>query len=362
MLMITGGAGYIGSHTTLELLRAGHEVVILDNLVNSRVEAVQRLTTLAGRAPVFVRGDVRDRALLDRLFHELPITGVLHFAGLKAVGESVQHPLRYFDNNVGGTLVLCQAMAAAGVHQLVFSSSATVYGHCIPPISESCPTAEPTNPYGQSKLMAEQVLRGLAGADPRWSIAVLRYFNPIGAHPSGLIGEDPQGTPNNLVPYLLQVANGRRPWLDVYGDNYPTPDGTGIRDYIHVQDLARGHLAALTALAERPGVSTWNLGTGRGHSVKEVVATLEQQLGRDIPCHFAPRRAGDVAQCWADPEKAWQELGWRAERSLATMLEDAWRWQSLNPHGYRQTTKAAIAVEEVLEKEQRASEPATRSA
>ena len=362
MLMITGGAGYIGSHTTLELLRAGHEVVILDNLVNSRQEAVQRIATLAGRAPRFVQGDVRDRPLLDRLLRELPITGVLHFAGLKAVGESVQHPLRYFDNNVGGTLVLCQAMAAAGVHQLVFSSSATIYGHCTPPISESCPTAEPTNPYGQSKLMAEQVLRGLATADPHWSIAVLRYFNPIGAHPSGLIGEDPQGTPNNLVPYLLQVASGRRPWLEIYGDDYPTADGTGVRDYLHVQDLARGHLAALNALAERPGVSLWNLGTGRGHSVREVVATLERQLGRTIPCRVAPRRAGDVTLCWADPDKAWRELGWRAERELSTMLEDAWRWQSLNPQGYRKTAKATIAVEEPVQEKEPSRAPNSRFA
>lgn len=335
MILVTGGAGYIGSHAVLELLLAGHEVLVLDNLCNSSHIALRRVERLAGRAPRFVRGDVRNRALLTTLFGAYPVTAVLHFAGLKAVGESVREPLRYYDTNVSGSILLCQAMAAAGIFKLVFSSSATVYGDSpTMPIDENCATGLPANPYGQSKLMAENVLRGLAASDPRWSIALLRYFNPIGAHPSGLIGEDPHGTPNNLLPYMLQVAIGRRRQLSVYGCDYPTPDGTGIRDYIHVLDLTRGHLQALQRLDAVPGVSIWNLGTGRGYSVREMIDAFEHIIGRSLPHSYQPRRAGDIAQCWSDPGKALRELGWRAERDLPCMLADAWRWQCRNPHGY----------------------------
>lgn len=335
MILVTGGAGYIGSHAVLELLGAGHEVLVLDNLCNSSAQVLPRLERLAGRSLAFVQGDVRNRRLLDRLFQQHPIEAVLHFAGLKAVGESVREPLRYFETNVAGSIALCRAMGRAGVFRLVFSSSATVYGESVSmPIREDAPTGIPTNPYGQSKLMAENVLKGLAQSDPRWSIAILRYFNPIGAHPSGLIGEDPDGIPNNLLPYMLQVAIGRLKRLSVYGDDYPTADGTGVRDYIHVVDLARGHLMALQRLAGTPGASVWNLGTGRGHSVLEMIRAFERVSGRPLPYRIAARRPGDVAQCWADPGKAERELGWRAERDLTCMLRDAWRWQVKNPHGY----------------------------
>ena len=335
MILVTGGAGYIGSHAVLELLTAGHQVVVLDNLCNSSKVALQRVEHLAGRSLQFVRGDVRNRAALDALFATYPIQAVLHFAGLKAVGESVREPLRYYETNVSGSIALCQAMAQAGVFKLVFSSSATVYGESPRmPIAEDCPTGVPTNPYGQSKLMAENVLTGLAESDPRWSIGLLRYFNPIGAHESGLIGEDPNGIPNNLLPYMLQVAVGRRRQLSVYGRDYPTPDGTGVRDYIHVVDLARGHLKALQRLDAVQGVSVWNLGTGKGHSVREMISAFEAVIGRKLPHVYQPRRPGDIAQCWSDPTKARAELGWRAERDLPTMLADAWRWQSNNPQGY----------------------------
>lgn len=335
MILITGGAGYIGSHAALELLQAGHEVLVLDNLCNSSERALQRVEQLARRPLTFIQGDVRNAALLKSLFETYPIEAVMHFAGLKAVGESVREPLRYYDTNVGGSITLCQAMADAGVFRLVFSSSATVYGDVAQmPISEDCPTGSPSNPYGQSKLMAENVLRGLAESDSRWSIGLLRYFNPIGAHPSGLIGEDPNGVPNNLLPYMLQVAVGRRPELSIYGNDYPTQDGTGIRDYIHVVDLARGHLRALERLADRSGVAIWNLGTGRGYSVLEMVRAFEEVIGRPLPHRFCPRRPGDIAQCWSDPGKAARELGWRARYDLTRMLTDAWRWQRRNPHGY----------------------------
>ncbi|HZJ82131.1 MAG TPA: UDP-glucose 4-epimerase GalE, partial [Guyparkeria sp.] len=305
------------------------------NLVNASPESLRRVEELAGRAPVFVEGDIRDRCCLDELFAEYAITDVLHFAGLKAVGGSVAEPLRYYENNVAGTLTLCQAMTAAGVYRLVFSSSATVYGDGHPmPIHERLPTGQPTNPYGKSKLMIEEMLRDLAHADERWSIALLRYFNPVGAHASGRIGEDPRGTPDNLVPFIAQVAVGRRKALAVFGDDFPTADGTGVRDYIHVMDLVDGHLAAMRQLASQRGVGTWNLGTGRGYSVLEVIRAFEQICDCPLPYQIAARREGDVAQCWADPALAQQELGWKAERGLDEMLADTWRWQRANPRGY----------------------------
>jgi UDP-glucose 4-epimerase len=336
-LLVTGGAGYIGSHTVVELLLGGHEVVVVDNLCNSSPEALRRVEKITGRGVVFVQGDLRDQALLEQLFATHPIEAVLHFSGLKAVGESVAKPLDYYDNNVGGTLSLCKAMAAAGVFRLIFSSSATVYGEpATMPIREDFPTRTPTNPYGCSKLMVEEILGDLTRADKRWSVALLRYFNPVGAHESGLIGEDPLGKPNNLLPYIAQVAVGRLPRLAVFGNDYPTPDGTGVRDYIHVVDLARGHLAALDYLAGQEGLFIWNLGTGRGHSVLEMVRAFEQACGRPVPYEIVGRRPGDIAACWADPGKAWRELGWKAEKSLTDMMADAWRWQSRNPNGYRQ--------------------------
>ncbi|WP_019341436.1 UDP-glucose 4-epimerase GalE [Stutzerimonas stutzeri] len=335
MILVTGGAGYIGSHAVLELLLAGQDVLVLDNLCNSSKTALDRVEALTARKAQFVKGDVRNRSLLKALFASYPVTAVLHFAGLKAVGESVREPLRYYETNVSGSIALCQAMAEAGIFKLVFSSSATVYGDSPKmPINENCPTGLPTNPYGQSKLMAENVLKGLAESDPRWSIALLRYFNPIGAHESGLIGEDPNGIPNNLLPYMLQVAVGRRKQLNVYGADYPTPDGTGVRDYIHVVDLARGHLKALERLNLVHGVSTWNLGTGRGYSVRQMITAFEEVIGRPLPHVFKARRPGDVAQCWSDPSKARDDLGWEAEHDLPAMLTDAWRWQSRNPKGY----------------------------
>jgi UDP-glucose 4-epimerase len=336
MILLTGGAGYIGSHTTLALLQAGHDVVVLDNLCNSSAESLKRVAQLAGRALVFVEGDIRDRAVLDRLFAEHSVDAVLHFAGLKAVGESVAHPLRYYDNNVHGSQVLLQACADAGVFNVVFSSSATVYGEPAQmPISEACPVDQPTNPYGRSKLMVEDMLRDVAASDPRWRIAILRYFNPVGAHESGLIGEDPNGIPNNLLPYIAQVAVGKLPELAVFGNDYPTTDGTGVRDYIHVVDLAEGHLRALEALQTRTGAHVWNLGTGQGYSVLEMLRAFEAASGKPVPYRVAPRRPGDIATCYADPAKAETELGWKARRGLDEMMRDAWRWQSMNPDGYR---------------------------
>lgn len=334
-ILVTGGAGYIGSHTTLALLQAGHDVVVLDNLCNSSSESLARVAQLAGRAPQFVEGDIRDASLLRGVFADQPIGAVLHFAGLKAVGESVQQPLSYYENNVTGTLQLCQAMAKAGVHRLVFSSSATVYGDPVQvPINEACPIGIPTNPYGRSKLMVEEILADLARSDTRWRIAVLRYFNPVGAHHSGLIGEDPKGVPNNLLPYISQVVIGKRKALSVFGQDYPTRDGTGVRDYIHVVDLAAGHLKALDAMNHRNGVHVWNLGTGQGYSVLEMIHAFEATSGKQVPYEMAPRRPGDIAECWADPSKAERELGWKAERGLAEMMADAWQWQSRNPDGY----------------------------
>jgi UDP-glucose 4-epimerase len=310
--------------------------MVLDNLCNSSAESLKRVEQLAGCAPVFVQGDIRDRALLAGLFAEHSVDAVLHFAGLKAVGESVAQPLRYFDNNVHGSQVLLQACADAGVFNVVFSSSATVYGEPAQiPISEACPVGQPTNPYGRSKLMVEDMLRDAVESDPRWRIAILRYFNPVGAHESGLMGEDPNGIPNNLLPYIAQVAVGKLPELTVFGNDYPTPDGTGVRDYIHVVDLAHGHLRALKALQTRNGAHVWNLGTGQGYSVLEMVRAFELASGKPVAYRVAPRRAGDIATCYADPAKAERELGWKARRGLDEMMRDAWRWQSMNPDGYR---------------------------
>jgi UDP-glucose 4-epimerase len=335
-VLVTGGAGYIGSHTMLALLQAGHDVVVLDNLCNSSAESLKRVAQLAGREPAFVEGDIRDREVLERLFSEHAVHAVLHFAGLKAVGESVAQPLRYYDNNVHGSQVLLQACADAGVFNFVFSSSATVYGDPAQmPISEACPVGQPTNPYGRSKLMVEDILRDLAASDPRWRIAILRYFNPVGAHESSQIGEDPNGIPNNLLPYIAQVAVGKLPELAVFGNDYPTPDGTGVRDYIHVVDLADGHLRALEALQTRTGVHVWNLGTGQGYSVLEMVRAFEAASGKPVPYRIAPRRPGDIATCYADPAKAERDLGWKALRGLDEMMRDAWLWQSMNPDGYR---------------------------
>ncbi len=333
-VLVTGGAGYIGSHTCLELLAAGHQVVVVDNLANSKEEALCRVQELAGRSLAFERADIRDRSLLAEVFARHTVDAVIHFAGLKAVGESVREPLRYYETNVAGTVALAETMAAAGVRLLVFSSSATVYGDpATVPIREDFPLG-PTNPYGRSKGMVEQVLADLAATDPDWRIALLRYFNPVGAHPSGRIGEDPNGIPNNLMPFIAQVAVGRLPELAVFGDDYPTPDGTGVRDYIHVVDLAAGHLKALERLARSPGLSIYNLGTGRGYSVLEVVRAFEAASGRPVPYRIAPRRPGDIAACYADPARAEAELGWRAERGIEAMCRDAWRWQAANPAGY----------------------------
>lgn len=334
-ILVTGGAGYIGSHTCVELLNAGHTVSVIDNLANSSAESLRRVEAITGRTLRFIAADLRDGPRLANLLQAGAFDAVIHFAGLKAVGESVSQPLDYYDNNLGGTLGLCRAMAASGVKRLVFSSSATVYGDPQRvPIDEGFPLAA-TNPYGRTKLFIESLLRDLAAADPEWAIAILRYFNPVGAHPSGRIGEDPQGIPNNLVPFIAQVAAGRLPELQVFGNDYETPDGTGVRDYIHVVDLAQGHLAALARLAARPGVLTYNLGTGRGYSVLEMVAAFAAAAGRAIPYRIVARRPGDVAVCYADPGLAARELGWQARLGLAEMMADTWRWQQANPRGYR---------------------------
>jgi UDP-glucose 4-epimerase len=333
-ILVTGGAGYIGSHTCLELLQAGHEVVVVDNLSNSSKESLQRVQTLTNRSLAFHAVDLLDRDGLERIFAGGGIEAVIHFAGLKAVGESVSQPLRYYHNNITGTLILCELMAKHGVKHLVFSSSATVYGaNNAAPLLETMPLSA-TNPYGRTKLMIEEILRDLHGADASWNIALLRYFNPVGAHASGRIGEAPGGIPNNLFPYIAQVAVGKRRELSVYGNDYPTADGTGVRDFIHVVDLALGHLRALDKLREKPGVVTYNLGTGRGYSVLEAVAAFERACGRQIPCRIAPRRPGDVGVSYADSSKANRELNWRATRSLDEMCADTWRWQSQNPNGY----------------------------
>ena len=337
-ILVTGGAGFIGSHTCIELLNAGHTVTVVDNLCNSSAESLRRVAKITGKTPGFHKADIRDRAALDAVFAaEGPFDAVVHFAALKAVGESVRIPLAYYGNNITGTITLCEAMAAHGCKNIVFSSSSTVYGDpASVPIREDFPTPGATNPYGWSKLMMAQVFRDVQKSDPAWNIVLLRYFNPIGAHASGLLGEDPAGIPNNLLPYVAQVAVGRLACLSVYGDDYPTHDGTGVRDYIHVVDLAVGHLKALDRLAAKPGLAIYNLGTGKGYSVLDVVKAFEKASGRKVPYTVVPRRPGDVAECWADPSKALNELGWRAERDLAAMCEDAWRWQSQNPHGFGQ--------------------------
>jgi UDP-glucose 4-epimerase len=333
-ILVTGAAGYIGSHTCLELLNAGYEVVALDNFSNSKAESLRRVERLAGRAVALVEGDVRNRVVLREVFSAHRIDAVIHFAGLKAVGESVEKPLVYYDNNVGGSVALAEVMAEFGVKTLVFSSSATVYGEpASVPIREDFPLSA-TNPYGRSKLIVEEIYTDLASSDGAWRIALLRYFNPVGAHESGLIGEDPNGIPNNLMPYIAQVAVGLRPHLNIYGGDYPTPDGTGVRDYLHVVDLALGHVAALRALGARPGLLTVNLGTGRGYSVLEMVRAFEAESGRKVPYQIVGRRPGDVAACYADPALAEKRLSWRAMRGIEEMCRDAWRWQSRNPQGY----------------------------
>ena len=326
-ILVTGGTGYIGSHACVTLLAAGHAVTIVDDLSNSQREVVDRIAQIAGERPAFVEGDIRDRELLRRVFAARPVDAVIHFAGLKAVGESVAQPLRYYDCNVGGTIALCEAMAEAAVKTLIFSSSATVYGDpASVPIRENFPRSA-TNPYGASKLMVEDILADLAKSDPDWRIARLRYFNPVGAHESGLIGEAPSGIPNNLMPYVAQVAEGLRPQLSVFGSDYPTPDGTGVRDYIHVVDLAEGHLAALDYLLRAGGMLTVNLGTGCGYSVLDMVRAFEAASGRPVPYALVARRPGDIAACYADPALAERLLGWTAKRGIDEMCRDAWRWQ-----------------------------------
>lgn len=334
-ILVTGGSGYIGSHTCLQLYAAGYEPVVVDNLHNSKAGVLDAVAGIAGTRPAFYPGDIRDMALLGAIFKRHKIEAVIHFAGLKAVGESAAKPIEYYQNNVYGTLALVEAMREAGVKNLIFSSSATVYGdQPIVPYVESLPTGRPASPYGRSKLMVEQILQDLQQAEPEWSIALLRYFNPVGAHPSGDMGEDPQGIPNNLMPFIAQVAVGRRPSLAIYGNDYPTHDGTGVRDYIHVMDLAQGHVAALRALQNQAGCHIYNLGAGIGHSVLDVVNAFGKACGHAIPYHFAARRAGDLAAYWAAPEKAARDLDWRATRSLDEMAADTWRWQAKHPNGY----------------------------
>lgn len=333
-ILVTGGSGYIGSHTCIQMIEAGMTPIILDNLYNSKLLVLDRIQQVTGVRPTFYQGDIRDSAILQTIFTEHHIDGVIHFAGLKAVGESVEKPLMYYDNNVSGTLNLVREMDKAGVKSLIFSSSATVYGDpASVPIREDFPTSA-TNPYGRSKLMVEECLRDFHHANPEWSITLLRYFNPVGAHQSGLLGEDPQGIPNNLLPFVAQVAVGRREKLGVFGNDYPTPDGTGVRDYIHVVDLADGHLAALNKVGQQAGLHIFNLGTGQGNSVLEMVAAFEKAAERPIAYEIKPRRAGDIAECWADPSYAAEVLGWKATRSLETIVADTWRWQSNNPNGY----------------------------
>jgi UDP-glucose 4-epimerase len=333
-ILVTGGAGYIGSHTCIELLGAGFSVVVVDNLSNSKEESLKRVRRITGKDLVFRQADLLDKGALRSVFKDHAIDAVIHFAGLKAVGESVSQPVRYYHNNVTGTLNLCEAMAGHGVKHIVFSSSATVYGDpASVPIREDFPLSA-TNPYGRSKLMIEEILRDLHVSDPSWNIGLLRYFNPVGAHKSGLIGEDPNDIPNNLMPYVSQVAIGKLAILSVFGNDYPTHDGTGVRDYIHVVDLAIGHLHALERLRSKPGVVTYNLGTGRGYSVLDMVKAFEQASGKKVAYKIAPRRPGDIASCYADPSLALAELGWKAQRGIEDMCADAWRWQSTNPGGY----------------------------
>ncbi len=335
-ILVTGGAGYIGSHTCVELLNAGYDVVVVDNLYNSSEEALKRVEKITGKSVTFYEADILDRPAMDAVFDKEDIDSVIHFAGLKAVGESVAKPLEYYHNNITGTLVLCDAMRNHGVKNIIFSSSATVYGDpAFVPITEECPKGKITNPYGQTKGMLEQILTDFHVADPEWNVVLLRYFNPIGAHESGLIGEDPKGIPNNLVPYIAQVAVGKLECLGVFGDDYPTHDGTGVRDYIHVVDLAVGHVKALKKIEEKAGVCIYNLGTGIGYSVLDVVKAYEKACGKPIKYAIKARRPGDIATCYSDVKKAKEELGWVAERGIEEMCADSWRWQSMNPDGYR---------------------------
>ena len=334
-ILVTGAAGYIGSHTCVELLQAGYDIVALDNLINSHREAIRRVAQITGRDFPFYEADLCDTAAIEKIFSAHDIGAVLHFAGLKAVGESVKKPLDYYENNLMSTLRLCRVMEAHGCRSIIFSSSATVYGEALSmPVSEDCPKGTCTNPYGWTKWMQEQMLTDLHTADPGWGVVLLRYFNPIGAHSSGLIGEDPGGIPNNLLPYISQVAVGKLECLSVYGNDYDTPDGTGVRDYIHVVDLARGHLKALEKLLSGPGVSIYNLGTGRGYSVLEMVAAFERACGHSIKYRIAPRREGDIGTCYCDPSKAERELGWKAQYGIDEMCRDSLRWQTMNPDGF----------------------------
>nr|WP_101085676.1 UDP-glucose 4-epimerase GalE [Neisseria meningitidis] len=334
-ILVTGGTGFIGSHTVVSLLKSGHQVVILDNLCNSSINILPRLKTITGQEIPFYQGDIRDREILRRIFAENRIDSVIHFAGLKAVGESVAEPMKYYDNNVSGSLVLAEEMARAGVFKIVFSSSATVYGDPGKvPYTEDMQPGDTTSPYGTSKSMVERILTDIQKADPRWSVILLRYFNPIGAHESGLIGEQPNGIPNNLLPYICQVAAGKLPQLAVFGGDYPTPDGTGMRDYIHVMDLAEGHIAAMKAKGGVAGVHLFNLGSGRAYSVLEIIRAFEAASGLNIPYQIQPRRAGDLACSFADPSHTKQQTGWETKRGLQQMMEDSWRWVSRNPNGY----------------------------
>ena len=335
-ILVTGGAGFIGSHTCVELLNAGYEVVVVDNLYNASEKALERVEQITGKKVTFYEADILDRDALNAIFDKEQVESVIHFAGYKAVGESVRKPIEYYYNNITGTLILCDVMRKHNVKNIVFSSSATVYGDpAFIPITEECPKGKITNPYGQTKGMLEQVLTDIFVSDPEWRVVLLRYFNPIGAHKSGLIGEDPKGIPNNLVPYVAQVAIGKLKCLGVFGNDYDTHDGTGVRDYIHVVDLAKGHVAAIKKVEEtEPGVLIYNLGTGKGYSVLDVVHAFEKACGKEIPYEIKPRRAGDIATCYADPTKAKNELGWVAQYGIEEMCEDSWRWQTMNPNGY----------------------------
>ena len=334
-ILVTGGAGYIGSHTCVELLNAGYDVVVMDNLYNASEKAIERVEQITGKKVTFYKTDMLDREGVKKIFDNEKIDAVIHFAGLKAVGESVHKPIEYYHNNMTGTLILCDEMRNHGVKNIIFSSSATVYGDpAMIPITEECPKGQCTNPYGWTKSMLEQILTDIQKADPEWNVVLLRYFNPIGAHKSGTIGENPNGIPNNLMPYITQVAVGKLKELGVFGNDYDTPDGTGVRDYIHVVDLAKGHVKAINKIKENPGVKIYNLGTGKGYSVLDVVKAFEKACGKKIPYEIKPRRAGDIATCYSDATLAKKELGWEAEYGIDEMCADSWRWQSMNPDGY----------------------------
>ncbi len=335
-ILVAGGAGYIGSHTCVELLQAGYDVVVVDNLSNSSQESLKRVEKITGKSVKFYEADVADKEAMDKIFNENDIFGVINFAGLKAVGESVEKPLEYYQNNITGTLNMCEVMRKHDVKNIIFSSSATVYGDPeTVPITEECPKGVCTNPYGWTKSMLEQILTDIQKADNEWNVILLRYFNPIGAHKSGLMGEDPNGIPNNLMPYVMKVAIGQLPQVNVFGNDYDTPDGTGVRDYIHVVDLADGHVKAIKKLEENPGLKIYNLGTGIGYSVLDVIENVSKAVGKEIPYVIAPRRAGDIAQCYSDASLAKKELGWEAKNGIKEMCEDSWNWQKNNPNGYK---------------------------